>query len=109
MRGNIGVGKTAVLRPLGRNGDRRDWLCGCTEDRLAGVIPAAAVGRVITESAGARRLAAFGGRPGRAGGCCMNLSESAGARILAGTPCYSMQAGLLLLLIQVIQFSPLIV
>jgi hypothetical protein len=61
MRGRVASGKTTVLRPSGPN-----------EDRWPDVAPAARVERALSESSGARKLAAFSGRPDRAGGCGMN-------------------------------------
>jgi hypothetical protein len=58
--GRVVAGKIAVLQPRSRN-----------EDRWPDVAPAARVVRLLSELTGSRKLTAFGGRPGRAGGRCM--------------------------------------
>jgi hypothetical protein len=71
---------------------------GPKEDQRPNVSPAARVVRSLSESAGARRLSAFGRRPDRSSGRCMNAVTSR----LPGTSCSSMQICLPMLLVQAV-------
>jgi hypothetical protein len=65
-------------------------------------IRATRVVRALSESTGTRGLAAFGGWLDRAGGHCVNISESAGASRLPGIPCSSLRSDLSLLLVKAV-------